>query len=138
MWELVQASVLSAAPPSRQHRRVRVLWRRTVTAIRIRLAVIFDGFRNSAVLVSYRYDEPSGSDVELGLDTPLGIGIGDTVADLINAYTEFAISFEVIDAKDHFRISDGQNLLLWGPVSSVDPAGSIEGIYSATACKPKP
>ena len=30
-------------------------------------------------------------------------------------------SFEVIEGKDHFRLSDGGVLLLWGPVSSTEP-----------------
>ena len=102
------------------------------------LTAIFDGFESSSVFVSYRYDEPEGTDSELGLRTPSGIGIGDTVEDLINTYTQFTISFEIIDSKDYFRLSDGGELLLWGPVSSVDPAGLIEGIYSPTQCDTTP
>ena len=102
------------------------------------LTAIFDGSDSSSVFVSYRYDEPQGTDPELGLKTLSGIAIGDTVEDLINTYTQFTISFEIIDSKDHFRLSDGGDLLLWGPVSSVDPAGLIEGIYSPTACDETP
>jgi len=98
------------------------------------LTAIFDGFDSDSVFVSYRYDEPEGTDEELGLKTLSGIAIGDTVEDLIDTYTQFTISFEIIDTKDHFRLSDGGELLLWGPVSSIDPAGLIEGIYSPTAC----
>jgi hypothetical protein len=99
---------------------------------------IFDGYESSSVFVSYRYDEPQGTDPELGLKTLSGIAIGDTVEDLINTYTQFTISFEIIDSKDHFRLSDGGDLLLWGPVSSVDPTGLIEGIYSPTPCDTAP
>lgn len=102
------------------------------------LTAIFDGFESASVFVSYRYDEPQGTDPELGLETLSGIAIGDTVEDLINTYTQFTISFEIIDSKDHFRLSDGGDLLLWGPLSSSDPAGLIEGIYSPTACNPVP
>jgi len=102
------------------------------------LTAIFDGFDSSSVFVSYRYDEPQGTDPELGLKTLSGIAIGDTVEDLINTYTQFTISFEIIDSKDHFRLSDGGDLLLWGPVSSADPAGLIEGIYSPTVCDDAP
>lgn len=102
------------------------------------LTAIFDGFDSTSVFVSYRYDEPAESDPDLGLKTLSGIAIGDTVEDLINTYTQFTISFEIIDSKDHFRLSDGGELLLWGPVSSVDPAGLIEGIYSPTACDATP
>ena len=102
------------------------------------LTAIFDGFDSASVFVSYRYDEPQGTDPELGLKTLSGIGIGDTVEELIDTYTQFTISFEVIDSKDFFRLSDGGDLLLWGPVSSVDPAGLIEGIYSPTPCDTAP
>jgi hypothetical protein len=102
------------------------------------LTAIFDGFGGDSVFVSYRYNEPEGTDEELGLKTLSGIAIGDTVEDLINTYTQFTISFEIIDSKDHFRLSDGGELLLWGPVSSIDPAGLIEGIYSPTACDTTP
>ncbi len=100
------------------------------------LTTIFDGTEPSSSFVSYRYDQPQGSDDDLGLKTLSGIAIGDTVDDLITTYTQFTISFEIIDAKDYFRLSDGGELLLWGPVSSVDPEGFIEGIYSPTACSP--
>jgi hypothetical protein len=102
------------------------------------LTAIFDGFEDGSVFVSYRYDEPQASDPDIGLETLSGIAIGDTVEDLINTYTQFTISFEIIDSKDHFRLSDGGDLLLWGPVSSVDPAGLIEGIYSPTVCDTTP
>jgi len=102
------------------------------------LTAIFDGFESSSVFVSYRYDEPEGTDPELGLETLSGIAIGDTVDDLINTYTQFTIAFEIIDSKDYFRLSDGADLLLWGPVSSADPAGLIEGIYSPTPCETTP
>jgi hypothetical protein len=102
------------------------------------LTAIFDGFDSASLFVSYRYDEPQGDDSDLGLKTLSGIAIGDTVEDLINTYTQFTISFEIIDSKDYFRLSDGGDLLLWGPVSSVDPAGLIEGIYSPTACETTP
>ena len=102
------------------------------------LTAVFDGFDSDAVFVSYRYDEAQGTDPDLGLQTLSGIAIGDTVEDLINTYTQFTISFEIIDSRDFFRLSDGGDLLLWGPVSSVDPAGLIEGIYSPTACDTAP
>lgn len=100
------------------------------------LTAIFDGHDSSATFVSYKYDEPTGSEIELGLMTPSGIAIGDTVDDLISTYTQYTISNEVIDSKDYFRLSDGGELLLWGPLSSADPEGIIEGIYSPSACDP--
>jgi hypothetical protein len=46
----------------------------------------------------------------------------------------YTVSFEVIEGKDFFRLSDGGDLLLWGPVTSTDPQGTIEGIYSPDPC----
>ena len=102
------------------------------------LTAIFDGYDNTATFVSYKYDEPEESEIDLGLTTLSGIALGNTDDDLINTYTQYTISFEVIDSKDHFRLSDGGELLLWGPVSSADPEGLIEGIYSPSACDAVP
>ena len=102
------------------------------------LTAIFDGHDSSALFVSYRYDQPEGSEADLGLTTLSGVAIGDTVDDLISTYTQYTISFEVINSKDYFRLSDGGELLLWGPISSADPEGLIEGIYSPSACDPVP
>jgi len=54
--------------------------------------------------------------------------------DLQRIYSQFTITFEVIEGKDHFRLVDGGDLLLWGPVSSTEADGTIEGIYSPSPC----
>ena len=56
-------------------------------------------------------DEPEESEADLELTTLSGIALGDTVDDLISTYTQYTISFEVINSKDHFRLSDGGELL---------------------------
>lgn len=97
------------------------------------LKAIFDGFEADSSFVSYRYEDV-GSDTDLGLATLSGLELGDTVADLKQIYSSFTITFEVIDGQDHFRLLDGGELLLWGPVTSSDNAGIVLGIFSPTQC----
>jgi hypothetical protein len=98
------------------------------------LRVIFDGFGDDATFVSYRYEDV-GAGEPLGLSTLSGLSVGDTVADLAQIYSQFTITFELIDGVDHFRLNDGGELLLWGPVSSTEPEGIVEGIYSPSPCE---
>ena len=97
------------------------------------LLAIFDGFSSDAVFVSYRYED-IGGDRELGLTTLSGLALGDTVAELKSIYSQFTVAFETIDSTDYFRLLDGAELLLWGPVSSTDDDGIVEGIYSPSPC----
>ncbi len=98
------------------------------------LRVIFNGFGDDATFVSYRYEDV-GAGESLGLSTLSGLTVGDTVADLGQIYSQFTITFELIDGVDHFRLNDGGELLLWGPVSSTEPEGVVEGIYSPSPCE---
>jgi hypothetical protein len=99
------------------------------------LRVIFDGFGTDATFVSYRYEDVGAAGEPLGLSTLSGLTVGDTVADLGQIYSQFTITFELIDGVDHFRLLDGGELLLWGPVSSTEPEGIVEGIYSPSPCE---
>ena len=63
-----------------------------------------------------------------------GLALGDTVADLQRIYSSFTITFEIIDGQDVFRLVDGSELLLWGPVTSTAPDGIVTGIYSPGPC----
>jgi hypothetical protein len=98
------------------------------------LRVIFDGYEPTSSFVSYRYAETEDSDANVPLTTLSGIGIGDTVAELQNTYNFYTVTFEIIDGQDHFRLVDGGELLLWGPVSNTDSTGTVLGIYSPTPC----
>ncbi|GMR02966.1 MAG: hypothetical protein BMS9Abin20_1322 [Acidimicrobiia bacterium] len=100
------------------------------------LTAIFDGSGADSKFVSYRYEEADAPNSDLGLTTLSGIALGDTVADLQSTYTFYTISFELIASKDHFRLSDGGELLLWGPVTNTEPTGVVEGIYSPSPCQP--
>lgn len=97
------------------------------------LRAIFDGFGSGATFVSYRYED-IGSETSLGLTTLSGLALGDTVQDLQDIYSSFTITFEVIDGRDVFRLVDGSELLLWGPVTSTEPDGLVTGIYSPGPC----
>lgn len=97
------------------------------------LMAIFDGFEPDATFIAYR-NEDLGSDIALGLTTLSGLAVGDTVGDLKQIYSTFTITFEVIDGQDHFRLVDGAELLLWGPVSGTTDDDLVEGIYSPTPC----
>jgi len=97
------------------------------------LLAIFSGYDADATFVSYRYADldPDG---DLGLATLSGLELWDTDTDPTSIYAAYTITFEVIDGKDHFRLIDGGDLLLWGPVSSTDSSGIVEGIYSPSSC----
>lgn len=97
------------------------------------LRVFFDGFESGSTFLSYRYED-SGSETDLGLTTLSGLALGDTVADLQSIYSSFTIAFEVVDGRDVFRLVDGADLLLWGPVTGTEPDAQVVGIYSPGPC----
>jgi hypothetical protein len=95
---------------------------------------IFDGYSDDSQFIAYRYEGDGTSEPDPLLETLSGIRLGDTVEMLQNTYTSYTVSFEVIEGEDYFRLSDTGNLLLWGPVTSTEPQGTIEGIYSPDPC----
>jgi len=95
---------------------------------------IFDGYDSDATFIAYRYENDGEGAPDPTLETLSGVRLGDTVETLTNTYASYTVSFEVIDGKDHFRLSDGGELLLWGPLSSAEPQGVVEGIYSPDPC----
>lgn len=98
------------------------------------LRAIFDGYADDAIFIGYRYENTEDQPSDPILETLSGVRLGDTVAVLQSTYGSYTVSFEIIDGKDHFRLLDGGELLLWGPVSSTDPDGTVEGIYSPDPC----
>ncbi len=98
------------------------------------LRAIFDGQDPDATFVSFRNETTEHSDTILGISTLSGLAVGDTVEDLINTYPSYTVSFEVIDSVSHFRLVQGGELLLWGPVTSSELDGIVEGIYSPSPC----
>lgn len=99
-----------------------------------RLRAIFDGWEPDSSFVSYRYEDANAGTSQVILRTLSGLELGQTVSQLQQTYTSYTITFEVIDDQDHFRLVDGGELLLWGPVSSTDADGTILGIYSPSPC----
>jgi hypothetical protein len=98
------------------------------------LRAIFDGYEPTSTFVGYQYIETDAGAANVPLVTLSGVGLSDTVADLQSTYTFYTVTFEVIDGQDHFRLLDGGELLLWGPVSSTDSTGTVLGIYSPSPC----
>lgn len=95
---------------------------------------IFDGYDDDATLIAYRYESDGDVAPDPTLETLSGLRVGDSVETLQSIYAPFTVSFEVIDGKDHFRLSDDGEALLWGPLSSAEPQGIVEGIYSPDPC----
>lgn len=95
---------------------------------------IFDGYGQDSLFIAYRYETDGESEPEPTLETLSGIRLGDTVEMLQNTYASYTVSFEVIEGRDYFRLADGGDLLLWGPVTSTEPQGIIQGIYSSDPC----
>ena len=92
------------------------------------------------VLAAFRLDSTLG-----GLDTRAatistlsGLRAGDTVEDLETIYGgDFTISLLEDDGAGtvfELRRSSEADLLLWGPISSIEPDGTVLGIYSPEAC----
>lgn len=98
------------------------------------LMVIFDGADPGASFVSYRNEVSDVSGAALGFATLSGLKLGDTVADLRSTYPSYTISFERVDSTTVFRLLEGGDLLLWGPLSNPDADGVIEGIFSPSPC----
>jgi hypothetical protein len=95
---------------------------------------IVSGRFDDGVFVGYRFAEQAIPTYHLDLATPSGIRLGDTVADLNTTYAAYQIDYVTTDGTTVFRLSDADGLLLWGPVSSTEDSGRIEGIFSPDSC----
>lgn len=98
------------------------------------LTAIVSGTLGSGTFVGYRYEEPTVPTSHLDLATPSGIRLGDAISTLNEVYATYSISYESSGDAATFSLSDGAELLLWGPVSSIEGNGRVEGIYSPPAC----
>lgn len=98
------------------------------------LRALFDGFEADSQFVAYKYEDIGVGTADVALSTLSGIELGDTVEQLQETYASYTVTFEVIDGQDYFRLVDGGDLLLWGPVTSTDADGTIIGIYSPSPC----
>ncbi len=100
------------------------------------LTAIVSGTLEGGTFVGYRYQEPTVPTSHLNLATPSGIRLGDAITTLNEVYATYAISYEAIGERATFSLSDGEDLLLWGPVSSIEATGRVEGIFSPPSCPP--
>ena len=98
------------------------------------LHAIVLGTLRDGTFVGYRYEEPAVPTSLLDLATPSGIRLGDDIATLNEVYASYSITYETAGTESTFSLFDGEELLLWGPVSSSEQNGRVEGIYSPPAC----
>jgi len=100
--------------------------------------VIVDEDRTQT-LGGYRLDIDYGgfNSPAADLQTLSGLQLGNSVAQLERTYEGFDIEYLAHpDLGNIFELRSANtgNLLLWGPISSTDESGFIQGIYSQDAC----
>ena len=98
------------------------------------LTTIVSGTLQDGTFAGYRYTEQSVPTMHLDLSTPSGLRLGDTVASLNEIYSSYQIDYVTDGGVNVFRLSDADGLLLWGPLSSIEPTGRVDGIHSPDAC----
>lgn len=98
------------------------------------LTAIVSGTIDDGVFAGYRYEDQAVPTMHLDLATPSGVRIGDSVSTLNEVYAAYKIDYVSESGSDLFRLSDVDGLLLWGPVSSIEDTGRVEGIYSPDSC----
>ena len=98
------------------------------------LTVVVSGTLQDGVFAGYRFEEQAVPTMHLDLATPSGIRVGDPLTALNEVYAAYHIDYVSDGGASLFRLSDEEGLLLWGPVSSIEDSGRIEGIYSPDAC----
>jgi len=99
------------------------------------LTAVFTGDVDDAVLVAYRLDEGDTHPAS-DLATLSGLNLGATVEDLRSVYAGFDVSVDDESGSPRFVVVRGADgvTLLWGPVSSIEDDGIVEGIYSPEPC----
>jgi hypothetical protein len=98
------------------------------------LVAIVSGTLTDGTFVGYRYEEPAVPTSHIDLATPSGVHLGDDLATVNETYAKYSIAYESANGSSTFRLSDGEELLLWGPISSTEESGRVLGIFSPPAC----
>jgi len=98
------------------------------------LTIVVTGTLADGVFAGYRFEEQAVPTMHLDLATPSGLRIGDPLSSLNEVYAAYQIDYVSDAGTDLFRLSDEEGLLLWGPVSSIEESGRVEGIHSPDAC----
>lgn len=96
---------------------------------------VVSGLFDDGTFAGYRFDEQAVPTYHLGLATPSGIRLGDSVATLESTYAAYQIDYTTIGGTEVFLLSDADGLLLWGPVTSSEESGRVDGIYSPDSCQ---
>ena len=100
------------------------------------LTAIFRVAGGTETLVGYRLVATTSDDPTQQIATRSGLTLGNTIERLNAIYLQPGLGFIEIDGKPHFILlrSTDNATLLWGPVSSADASGVVEGIYSPRPC----
>ena len=98
------------------------------------LTVVVTGTLADGVFAGYRFEEQAVPTMHLDLATPSGLRVGDPLSTLNEVYAAYQIDYVSDGGTELFRLADEEGLLLWGPVSSIEDSGSVEGIHSPNAC----
>ena len=98
------------------------------------LTVVVSGGFADGTFAGYRYEDEAVPRMHLDLATPSGLRVGDPISTLNQIYSSYQIDYVSSDGTGLFRLSQADDLLLWGPVSSIEDSGRVEGIYAPDAC----
>ncbi len=98
------------------------------------LTAVVSGTIADGTFAGYRFDAISVPTMQLDLSTPSGLRVGDTVKTLEDIYKSYRVDYISAAGTDLFQLADGDGLLLWGPVTSTEPSGRVEGIYAPDVC----
>ena len=100
------------------------------------LTIVISGTFADGTFAGYRYEDEAVPTMHLDLATPSGLHVGDPVSTLNQIYAALQIDYLSSDGTNFFRLSEADDLLLWGPVSSIEDSGRVEGIYAPGTCSP--
>jgi len=98
------------------------------------LTAVVSGTLEDGTFAGYRYLEEAVPTMHLDFATPSGLRLGDPVSSLNEIYSSYQVDYVSDGGASLFRLSDTDGLLLWGPVSSMEENGRVEGIHSPDAC----
>ncbi len=98
------------------------------------LTTVVSGTLEDGTFVGYRYIEEAVPIMHLDFATPSGLRLGDPVSALNEIYSSYRVDYVSDGGSALFQLSDADGLLLWGPVSSIEDSGRVEGIHSPDAC----
>ena len=100
------------------------------------LSVFVAGDGEEATFAGFRYRDPgSSATARIDIATPSGVRVGDDISTFEATYARYKISYEMVGGVESFQLLDGEELLLWGEVSSFDSTGRLVSIASPPLCE---